>query len=604
MINNSINSSENLNNNYIKINDHGVILNNRASALIGVDGTIDWACLPNFNSMPIFDSILDYKKGGYFVLKPLCYTKVNQHYENSTNILITEFIKDNNIILKLTDFLPASKFLTINFPEIHRSVEALDDTNIKIYFRPSFNYGNENPETEGNENGYLFHGSEITIGISTHFKLNKNENMVYNDNIPLKKGDHQWIIISAGINHLINVDEYKSYERLKESRNYWKRWASTINYHGLYDKYILRSALVLKGLFYEPTGMMVAAPTSSLPESIGGERNWDYRFTWTRDTSYVIEALSLIGLNYEASKFLYDLMDRINTDKKLRTIYSINNSYTLNEKIIDYSGYMNSKPVRIGNKAANQLQLDQYGSIINAIYRFSLAGGIVTVQLWDFIINILNTLKLMWRYTDSSIWEFRTGPKQYVYSKIISWTAFHRAIIMGKKLGYSAPYDEWKNIEKEIKEDVLKNGFNNEINSFTQYYGSNNVDASLLRIPLTDFLPVNDYRIKGTMKKIENDLMYDNYLFKRYNNDDGIKGKDNAFLLLSFWYIEDLIKMDRIKDAKKTLDSILKLSNHLMLFSEEIDLNTHDLLGNFPQAITHLGVIRAIVKLNNKLKKA
>jgi len=597
-----INSSEN--HNYIKIQDHGVILNNRASVLVGVDGTIDWACLPNFNSNPIFDSILDYKKGGYFILKPLYYTKVNQHYENSTNILITEFIKDNNIILKLTDFLPASKFLTINFPEIHRFIEALDDVNIKIYFKPSFKYGNENPEINGNENGYLFHGSEITTGISTNFKLNKDGNMVYNDNITLKKGEHQWIVISAGINHLINIDEYKSYERLKESRNYWKRWAKTINYHGSYGKYISRSALVLKGLFYEPTGMMVAAPTSSLPESIGGERNWDYRFTWTRDTSYVIEALSLIGLNYEASKFLYDLMDRINTDKKLSTIYSINNLNTLNEKIIDYSGYMNSKPVRIGNKAANQLQLDQYGSIINAIYRFYLAGGIVTVQLWDFIVNILNTLKLMWRYPDSSIWEFRTGPKQYVYSKIISWTAFHRAIIMGKKLRYSAPYDEWKDIEKEIKDDVLKNGFNNEINSFTQYYGSNNTDASLLRIPLTDFLPVNDYRIKGTIKKIENDLMYDNYLFKRYSNDDGIKGKDNAFLLLSFWYIEDLIKMNRIKDAKKTLDSILKLSNHLMLFSEEIDLNNHDMLGNFPQAITHLGVIRAIVKLNNKIKKA
>lgn len=587
---------------YIKIQNHGALFNNRSSVLVGIDGTIDWACLPNFNSTPIFDAILDNKKGGYFILKPLYYTEANQHYENSTNILITKFIKDNNAILKLTDFLPASEFLTINFPEIHILVEALEDVNIKIYFKPSFRYGTENPEVESNENGYLFHGSEIDIGISTNFKLNKNENIVYNDNIKLKKGEKQWIVISAGINNLINVNKYRSYKRLKETRDYCKNWVSKINYNGLYEKYVKRSALTLKGLFYEPSGMMVAAPTSSLPESIGGERNWDYRFTWIRDTAYVIETLSLIGLDYEASEFLYNLMDRINTDKKLSTIYSIDNSNIFNEKIIDYSGYMNSRPVRMGNKAANQLQLDQYGSIINAIYRFHLAGGIVTVQLWDFVINILNTLKIIWRYPDSSVWEFRGKPRQYVYSKFISWAAFHRAIIMGKRLGYPAPYDEWKNIEKEIKNDMLKNGFNSEINSFTQYYGSKNVDGSLLRLPLMNFLPINDYRIKGTIKKIENDLMYDNYLFKRYNNDDNIKGKDNAFLLLSFWYIEDLIKMNRIKDAKKTLESILKLSNHLMLFSEEIDLNNYNMLGNFPQAITHLGVILAIVKLNNKLK--
>ncbi len=602
-VSNVIRFPEVVKDNYIKIENHGIIFNNRTSALIGSDGTIDWACLPDFNSTPLFDSILDYRKGGYFILKPVCDTEINQYYEEFTNILITEFIKGGNIILRLTDFLPTSKFSTINFPEIHRFVEAVDDVKLKLYFKPSFNYGKETPEIEKSKNGYLFHGTETSIGISTHFKLYKNKVMVYNNDIELKKGSYQWVVISTGINHLNRVDEYKSYERLEEARDYWKNWSNSIDYHGLYHKYILRSALTLKGLFYDPTGMMVAAPTSSLPESIGGERNWDYRFTWARDTAYVIEALSLIGLDDEATKFLYDLMNKINKDKKLKTIYSIDDSDTIDEKIIDYSGYMDSGPVRMGNKAANQLQLDQYGSIVNAIYRFSLGGGMVTIQLWDFIIDILNSLKLLWKYPDSSIWEFRTEPEQYVYSKLISWEAFHHAIAMGRKLGYSAPYAEWKNIENEIKDDVLKNGYNSDINSFTQYYGSTTIDASLLRLPLMDFLPVNDYRVQGTINKIEEVLMHDNCLFKRYNEDDGIKGSDNAFLLLSFWYVEDLIKMNKIKDAKNTLESILDLSNHLMLFSEEIDLNTHDLLGNFPQAITHLGVIRAIVKLNDKLKK-
>ncbi len=589
--------------NYIKIANHGVIFNNRTAVLIGFDGTIDWACFSNFDSKPVFDSILDYKKGGYFILKPVLDLQINQYYEEFTNILITEFIKDNNIILRLTDFLPTSKFSKINFSEVHRFVEALSDVEIQIYFKPTFNYGKEVPSIEKNKNGYLFRGTDTSVGITTHFKLYMNKNMVYNKNIKLKKGSYQWVVISTGINHLSPVEEYKSFKRLEETRDYWKNWSNSIDYHGLYHKYLLRSALTLKGLFYAPTGMMVAAPTSSLPESIGGERNWDYRLTWTRDTSYVIEALSLIGLNDEATEFLYNLMDRINTDKKLRTIYSIDNSNAMDEVIIDYSGYMDSKPVRMGNKAADQLQIDQYGSIVNAIYSFSLAGGIVTIQLWDFILGILNSLKLIWKYPDSSIWEFRTEPKQYVYSKLITWSAYHRAVIMGKQLGYSAPYVEWKLTENEIKEDILKNGYNTTINSFTQYYGSNNTDASLLLMPLMDFLPPDDDRITGTIKKIENDLMYDNYLFKRYSGDDGIKGDDNAFLLLSFWYIEDLIKMGRIKDAKNVLELILNLSNHLMLFSEEIDLNTHDMLGNFPQAITHLGVIRVITKLNNEFKK-
>jgi glucoamylase len=598
-----MNSTEISDENYIKIGNHGAIFNNRTAALIGLDGTMDWACFPNFDSDPIFDSILDYKKGGYFMFKPLCDTKLNQYYEEFTNILITEFIKNNDVILRLTDFLPISEFSTVNFPEIHRFVEVLDNVKVKIHFKPNFNFGTEIPEIEENDNGYLFRGSKSNVGLSSNFKLNKGNMLVYNDDITLGKGTYQWLVISAGINHISKVYEYKSYARLEETRNYWRVWSNKIDYHGLYHKYLMRSALTLKGLFYDPTGMMVAAPTSSLPEAIGGERNWDYRFTWARDTAYVIDALSMVGLKDEATKFLYDMMNKINADKRLRTIYPINGSGSITEKIIDYSGYRNSAPVRIGNKAEEQLQIDQYGSIVNAIYHFALSGGMVTVQLWDFILDILNSLKLIWKYSDSSIWEFRTEPKQYVYSKLLSWTAFHRAGIIGRKLGYSGNYDEWKSIEDEIKNEILEQGFNKDLNSFVQYYGSDTVDASMLIMPLTDFLDPDDYRLVGTIKMIESRLMNSSYLFKRYIEDDGIKGKDNAFLLLSFWYIEDLIKMDRVSDAKEVLESILKRSNHLMLFSEEIDFDSYEMLGNFPQAITHLGVISAITKLNNEFKR-
>ena len=589
--------------NYIKIGDHGAIFNNRTSALVGLDGTIDWACFPDFDSDPIFDSILDSKKGGFFMFKPVEESKITQYYEEFTNILITEFIQNEKIVLRLTDFLPTSDCATLNFPEIHRFVEVLSGIRVKICFKPSFHFNSETPKVIENENGFLFQGENSSVGLSSNFKLTSGDGIVYNNNLFLGAGTYQWLVISTDINYIHKVEEYKSYQRLEETRIYWKNWTNKITYHGLWHKYLLRSALVLKGMFYEPTGLMVAAPTSSLPESIGGERNWDYRYTWVRDTTYVIEALSMIGLKDEASKFLYGLMNMIHRDHKLRTIYPLDETRELAEKILDYSGYMNSAPVRMGNQAVEQLQVDQYGSIINAIYHFELSGGIVTLQLWDFIVEILDTLKLIWTYPDSSIWEFRSEPRHYVYSKLMSWAAFHFAGLIGKKLSYSANYEEWNKIENEIREEILTKGFSTEANSFVQSYGSDEIDASILRLPLLNFLNADDPRVLGTINAVESKLMNSSYLFKRYLENDGLKGEDNGFLLLTFWYIEDLIKMERVGEAKDILEYILNMSNHLMLFSEEIDLKSNDMLGNFPQAISHLGVIRTITLLNNQFKK-
>ncbi|WP_287950960.1 glycoside hydrolase family 15 protein [Acidiplasma sp.] len=589
--------------NYIKIENHGVIFNNKTAALVGMDGTIDWACLPNFDSEPLFDSILDADRGGYFSIRPnRSGLMVNQYYEELTNILVTEFYDENGIIVRITDFLPASEYATINMPEIHRFIEPFEDNiKITIKIKPSFNYGKIKPSVEHNKNGYIFRSLNKTVGVSSNFNFRQDGDTIYGT-FQMKRTGYNWIVVSTGITHINNILEYKSIERLNETRKYWKAWSNKLNYEGIYGKYVLRSALTLKGLFYDPTGMMVAAPTTSLPESIGGDRNWDYRFTWIRDTAYVIEALSLIGLNGEATKFIYDIMYKINKQKAIKTIYEINDESILKEKVLDYSGYRNSRPVRIGNKASGQFQLDQYGSIINAIYHFSLADGVITTQLWDFVLGILEKLEVIWKYPDSSIWEFRTEPKHYVYSKLISWSAFHRAILMGKKLGYSAPYETWRKVEKEIKEDILKNGYNNEMECFVQSYGSKNIDASLLRLPLMDFLNIKDKRVINTIRCIESNLMTPNYLFLRYNKDDGLKSMDNPFLLLSFWYVEDLILMGRTEHAKKVLETLLSKSNHLYLFSEEINPKTGSLLGNFPQAITHLGVIRAIARLNSALK--
>ncbi|WMT53320.1 glycoside hydrolase family 15 protein [Ferroplasma acidiphilum] len=588
---------------YLKIANHGFIANNRTAALVGIDGTIDWACLPNFNSNPVFDSILDARNGGYFKTSPVMESNANQYYEESTNILITEFVNNNQVILRLTDFLPTSSYSTITFPEIHRLIEApYSDVEVSIDIKSHFNFGSGKTNITRDRNGYIFSCTDDTLGISTNLKLKKGNGNVYS-RIKLEKGSHEWIVVLSGVRQIGNVRQYESYTRLEETRNYWSAWAGKINYSGLYYDHVIRSALTLRGLFYDPTGMMVAAPTTSLPEIIGGERNWDYRYTWIRDTAYVVEALSLIGLKDVATKFLYDIMSIVQKDKKVKTIYPVNGDSKLEEKKVNLSGYMDSIPVRIGNEASEQLQIDQYGSIVNAVFRFHEAGGLVTTYLWDFLIEILDTLKDIWKLPDSSIWEFRSEPKHYLYSKLISWSAFNRAIKMGRELGYSAPYRTWHKIREEIKNEIMEKGYNPDVKAFTQYYGSDQMDASVLRMPLTGIISAKDPRFVSTLARVEAELKNPCGMFIRYHSDDGLKGHDNAFLLLSFWYVEDLILSGRIMEAKETFENILDHSNHLMLFSEEINFNDcREMLGNFPQAITHLGVIRAAIKLDEALR--
>lgn len=592
-------------NGYSRIGNHGLIANNRTAALVSMNGTIDWACLPNFNSSPVFSSILDRKKGGYFSISPVEKdgVYVHQTYKEYTNILITEFVRENKTILRLTDFLPTTEYPTISFPEIHRYIEALsEDIDVSLRFKPVLDMGVEEPHIDRRKFGYIYSTKNSNIGIVSEFKLN-NEDGVIGGDLKLDKRSSNWVVALHGITHLDRITDYKSYERLEDTFEYWLKWSGQNTYRGTYQSDVIRSALTLKALFYEPTGLMVAAPTASLPESIGGERNWDYRYAWIRDTSYVIEALAMLGYKREATKFLYDIMEIISREKKVRTIYTINDFGDVDEVEVDMEGHRGSRPVRFGNKASNQLQIDQFGSIINAIYSLNEVGGIINSYLWDFVEETLENIGHTWKYPDSSIWEFRTEPKHYVYSKLMCWVAFTRAIDIGRDQGFSGSYRKWQEAADEIKKDIIEKGFNKDMNSFTQYYGSPGTDSALLRLPQLGFLPSTDNRIKGTVARIEKELMTPDFLFKRYLEDDGLRGRDNAFLLLSFWYVEDLLLMRKIAKAKEVFDSLLDRSNHLGLLAEEVDFDTGELIGNFPQAITHLGVIRAAKKLTDEVKE-
>ena len=589
---------------YLKIAHHGIIASNRTSALVGMNGTIDWACLPNFNSDPIFDSILDTRKGGMFSIQPVDSEGVDasQYYIDNTNILVTEFKRDKHVILRVTDFIPTSKYTTINFPEIHRYVETpVEGVKVKAEVKLSFHFGNKPQETIKHKNGFMFRYENEYVGISSDFSFRSSGEKIVS-NFTTDKNGGGWIIVFYGMRHVQKISDFKSFDLMERTAKFQNKWVSEGDFPLLYNHEVVRSALVLKGLIYEPTGLMVAAPTASLPEAIGGDRNYDYRFAWIRDIAYVIESLSMLGYKGESIKFLYDVMERVKTDGNLKTIYTINEYQNLEEKLINYEGYKKSSPVRVGNMAAEQLQIDEFGSLINAIYHVSKNAGTINTYLWNFVRNILAKLTEIWKYGDSSIWEFRSEPLIYTYSKVIAWSAFQRGIEMSKRLEFSAPITEWKIQAEQIKKDVMEKAYSPEHNSFMQFYGSKNTDASLLRLPLLGFLPPDHPYILGTIKKIEEDLMVDGYLFKRYNESDNFSSNDNAFSLLSFWYVEDLIIMGNVKKARSILDKIVSHSNHLGLLSEEIDFNTGELLGNFPQALSHLGLIRAAVRLNRVSK--
>ena len=589
---------------YLKISHHGIIASNRTSALVGMNGTIDWACLPNFNSDPIFDSILDSKKGGSFSIQPVDFQDVesSQYYIDNTNILVTEFKKKNQVILRVTDFIPTSKYSTINFPEIHRYIETpVEGVEIRSEIKLSFHFGNLPEDVVKHKNGYIFKYKDEYVGVSSDFNFKVYGNKIA-ANFKTNKNGSGWIIVFYGMQHVQKTSDFKSFDLMEETAKFQKEWVSEGNFPLIYNHEVVRSALVLKGLIYEPTGLMVAAPTTSLPEAIGGDRNYDYRFCWVRDVAYVIESLSMLGYKNESVKFLYDVMERVKMEGHLKTIYTINEYQNLEEKLINYEGYRKSSPVRVGNLAASQLQIDEYGSLINAIYHVSKNEGTINTYLWDFVRNILSKLTEIWKYGDSSIWEFRSEPLNYTYSKVIAWSAFQRGIEMSKKLELSAPISDWKLQADLIKKDVMENAYSEKHNSFMQFYGSESTDASLLRMPLLGFLPPDHPYILGTIKKIETDLMVDGYLFKRYNDKDNFVSDDNAFVLLSYWYVEDLIVSGKVKKAREVLGKIVSHSNHLGLMSEEIDLKTGELLGNFPQALSHLGMVIAAVRLNRVSK--
>ena len=585
--------------------DYGIIGNCRSAALISKTGSLDWCCLPEFDSSSVFAKILDEKKGGSFeILVSDDYT-IKQRYKKSTAVLITRF-SDGENIFELHDFMPRYYKEDGTYyapPEIARHVR-------HIQGRPKFSVKYD-PKLEyalGVTENYVKRNFIVSITRNEKFdtiflytSFNKNA-VIEGREIELTQNGY----FLVGYNEkILQPTSRKIYLDLERTKVYWLNWTNRTPNYRKYNKQIIRSAITLKLLSYDKTGAVLAAATTSLPETIGEVRNWDYRFCWIRDASMVIKVMSRLGHKNVARRYLQFIIDLIpDKDEKLQIMYGINKEKKLTEDTLDHlSGYQGSKPVRIGNAAYRQTQNDIYGILMDVIHaqlaKFStdIENG---EELWGITKGIVWIVSRHWREPDKGIWEFRTEDRHFTFSKVLCWVAIDRAVKVARILKKTRKLEAWTQLEREIKADIYANAWNDKEKAFTQSYGSSHLDASVLLMESYGFIDAKDPKFVNTVKAIEKSLSNDGLLY-RYKNEDDFGLPSSSFTICTFWYINSLFKIGEEEKAMQHFEKILSYSNHLGLFSEDIDFKTKRLLGNFPQAYSHLALIECAVNFSTKV---
>jgi glucoamylase len=587
---------------YPHIEDHGVILNNRTAALVSKYGEIDFACFPNFDSYMVFFSILDREKGGFFNISPSGIGfKSTQYYEPDTNILHTLFSNNGANVFEIVDFLPMTTESNVYFSEVHRRVETFSNVKLSIEFAPFLESSRKNIEKFSGK-GFMAVSENSTQFLATDLPLNVEDGTV-KGTVDLSASDIRWLVTSYNIKKAYSVGSFSSEQRLWQTRRYWKQWLLKSNYQGIFYDLVNRSLLTLKGLFFDPTGFMVAAPTTSLPESIGGIRNWDYRFMWIRDTIYVIDVLVRLGYIDEATKFYSTIIDKFERDGRLYSVYSVSGDSIVNESTLNISGYMDSRPVRIGNGAHEQLQIDQYASIIIGLRILLENNGMFSIHTLEKVLLVGEFLLKIWEQPDSSIWEIRGEKRQYVYSKVLAWKAFTDIAWLLSRMGIDDEASTFSAEAEKVRRQVYQKGVS-EKGYFSQHYESEEVDSALLRIPLIGFCNQDDPVYVKTLEAIERKLMIEDFLFKRYTLDDGMESPDNAFLMITFWYIRNMIQSGKLDRSYSGIMKMTSMMNALGLLPEELEFGSHRYLGNYPQALSHLSLVTTIVEYNDALNNA
>ncbi len=586
------------------LEDYGIIGNLETCALIGRDGSVDWLCLPELGSPAVFAALLDPDKGGHFFIRPVDKYESVQSYDGRTNVLKTRF-KTAFGELVVTDFMPVvlGKQSNPQRAVIRRVCATEDHFRVRAKFAPRFDYARSRPVFETWAHGVSARHRQEKLFLQSPVELDVGQESA-DAEWELKKGQVRWFVLQYGRERRMRPRDCAAL--LTQTKRYWEGWERPHHLHKkpfrgpIYDT-IVRSGLVLKLLTNPAVGSIAAAATTSLPEEIGGVRNWDYRFAWIRDASFTAQALFHLGHVKEAAQFVSWIESVIGKNKSpadIRIMYGLHGQTRLEERNINVlSGYRNSAPVRVGNAAHDQRQHDIYGELVNAVYETSRYGRKISARTWKDMKAIVNYVCGIWREKDSGIWEVRGKPRDFVYSKLMCWVAVDRGIKIARKKRDRAPLKKWEKTREEIRDAVLQKGFSRRLNSFVQSFGSETLDASCLLIPLVGFLPFDDPRVRGTVDAVERQLTVRRTFVRRYQTEDGLPGREGAFVICTFWLVKALLLSGRVKDGKEYFANILNYVSPLGLLAEEIDPETGKQLGNFPQAFSHIGLINSALYL-------
>jgi GH15 family glucan-1,4-alpha-glucosidase len=594
---------------YAPIADHGIVGDLRTAALISTEGTVDWLCLPRFDSPSVFASILDSDIGGHFRITPVSDEwTVKQLYLPDTNVLVTRFLSSDGVG-EIEDFMPIDDRVPHRQRLIRRIHVVRGELRFRVEVKPAFDYARADHATSAHEHGVRFAGPDLTLLLEGSVAFACADGAATGEFV-LAAGSSTTIVLrpdrAGALPQALSEEDAKA--ALDTTIAYWRRWLTQCTYRGRWREIVHRSALALKLLTYEPTGAIVAAPTTSLPEHIGGERNWDYRYTWIRDAAFTVFAFMKLGFTHEAAAFMHWLTDRFADTKDsdtgpLQIMYGIDGRRELEEiELTHLDGYRSSRPVRVGNGAAGQLQLDIYGELIDSVYLFNKHGVPIYHHDWENLVRVVDWVCENWRRTDEGIWETRGGQQRFTYSRLMSWVAIERAIRIARQRGLPADLARWCGERDAIYNEIMTLGWHESRQAFVQHYDTDVLDASVLLMPLVKFVSPTDPRWLATLEAIGEELVSDSLVY-RYNAEaspDGLTGEEGTFSICSFWYVEALARAGRVEQARLVFEKMLTYSNHLGLYAEEIG-PTGEQLGNFPQAFTHLSLISAATTLDRAL---
>lgn len=606
---------------YQPIENYGIIGDQHTVALVGINGSIDWLCFPHFDSPSVFGAILDDKKGGHFSISPVAHGVTHkQLYWPETNVLVTRFLSPDGVG-EVMDFMPVEEPWREDRHQ-HRLIRRVNLVRGSMAFRmecsPAFNYARDHHRVVITERGGCFHSKDLSLALATNVYLSHEQNGAVAQ-FTLEEGQTEVFVleeIESTTGCPPSLSEEEAQDLFEKTVDYWRKWVSKCTYTGRWREMVIRSALALKLLIFEPSGAIVAAPTCSLPETIGGQRNWDYRYTWIRDAAFTLYGLLRIGFTDEAARFMQWLEARCrepNEDGSLQIVYGIDGSHTLTEKTLDHlEGYRGSRPVRIGNGAYDQLQLDIYGELLDSVYLYNKYGSPISYELWIHLRRLINWVCDNWQKKDEGIWEVRGGKQHFLYSKLMCWVALDRALRLADKRSFPADRSRWLKIRDQIYEEIMERGWSSKRNAFVQHYDSQSLDASNLIMPLVFFLSPTDPRMLETLDAIlrspKEGGLVSNSLVYRYNfkdTADGLGVEEGTFNMCTFWLVEALTRAGRVDHAKLDqarlmFEQMLGYANHLGLYAEETG-HSGEALGNFPQAFTHLALISAAYNLNRAL---